>query len=109
MIVIELWLRRQWRRFILEAVALLVVMALALLVNNAVTGKVSFGQSASSVGTVGIMFAATVCGIAARYVFYLQKSQFSWLDFSKPIVISPIVLFPLIGSVQTTGELNAMQ
>ena len=55
------------------------------------------------------MFLAIVCGIAARYIFDLRKSQFSVLEFLKPIVISPMVLLPLIGSVLATGELNGMQ
>jgi len=108
-IVIELLLRRRWLRFVWEAVALLVLIVIALLVNNAATGRVAFGQGTSPVGTVGIMFVAAVCGIAARYIFYLQEGQFSWLDFLKPLTISPIALLPLIGSVQTTGELNGMQ
>jgi hypothetical protein len=108
-IVIELLIRRQWLRFILEAVALLIVIVIALFVNNAVTGRVAFGQGTSPVGTVGIMFVATVSGIAARYIFYLQAGHFSWLDFLKPLSISPIALLPLIGSVQTSGELSGMQ
>ena len=108
-ILVELFVRRQWLRFVLEAVLLLVVIGIALLVNNAVTGRVAFGEGASAVATVIIMLLAVICGIAARYIFYLQKGQFSLLDFFKPFAISPIVLLPLIGSVQTTGELNAMQ
>lgn len=109
LILAELFVRKQWLRFVLQAVVLLFVIGIALLVNNAVTGRVAFGQGASPVGTVGIMFLAVVFGIAARYIFYLQKSQFSLLDFFKPVAISPIVLLPLIGSVQTSGELNGMQ
>jgi hypothetical protein len=108
-IVIELSVRRRWLRFTLEAVSVLIVMAIALLVNSTVTGRVAFGEGKSPAGSVGIMFAATICGIAARYIFYLQAGQFSWLDFLKPLTISPIVLLPLIGSVQTTGELSGMQ
>ncbi|MGA9627836.1 MAG: hypothetical protein WBQ65_25410 [Bryobacteraceae bacterium] len=109
LILIELFVRRHWLRFVLQAVTLLVVIGIALLVNNAATGRVAFGQAAPPVGTLGIMFLAIVCGIAARYIFDLRKSQFSVLEFLKPIVISPIVLLPLIGSVLATGELNGMQ
>ena len=108
-IVVELLVRRRWLPFALEAVSVLIVIAIALLVNSTVTGRVAFGQGTPPVGGVGIMFAATICGIAARYIFYLQAGQFSWLDFLKPLTISPIVLLPLIGSVQTTGELSGMQ
>ncbi len=108
-IVVELILRKKLRRFAFELVLLLLVIILALLINNAATGKVSFGQKTSPFATVGVMFAATIFGIAARYIFYLQKGQFSWLDFLKPLVITPIVLLPLIGSVQTSDELSSMQ
>jgi hypothetical protein len=108
-VVIELLLRRQWLWFFLEAVALLLVIALALLLNNATTGRVAFGQGTSPLGIVCIMFVAIICGITGRYIFYLQSGQFSWLDFFKPVAISPIVLLPLIGSLRSTGELNEMQ
>jgi hypothetical protein len=108
-IAIELLVRRHWQRFAGQGIAVLIATAIALLVNNSTTGRVAFGQGGSPLGSVGMMFAATICGIAARYIFYLQAGQFSWLDFLKPLTISPIVLLPLIGSVQTTGELNSMQ
>jgi hypothetical protein len=108
-IVIELLIRRRWARFVLELIALLLMITIGLLINNAVTGRVAFGQGTSPIGTVGIMFAAIICGIAARYIFYMKGAKFSWLDFFKPITISPIVLLPLIGSIQNMGELNAMQ
>ena len=108
-IVIELLTRRRWVKFAFEAGALIAMVAIALLVNNAVIGHVAFGQGTSPVRTVGIMFAATVCGIAARYIFYLKAGQFSWLDFLKPVTISPIVLLPLVGSVQNAGDLSGIQ
>jgi hypothetical protein len=108
LILLELYLRRRVSRFLFEAVAVLFVISIGLLINNAETGRVSFG-GASPTWTVAIMFVSTIGGVSARYVFYLQKGQFSWLDFFKPVAVSPIVLLPLIGSVQTTGVLNEMQ
>jgi hypothetical protein len=109
LIIIELIVRKRWLRIVLEVVSGMAVLVLALLVNNAVTGRVSFGEGASPVATVAIMFVCTVLGVVARYVFYVQKGAFSWLDLLKPIAISPLVLLPLIGSVQATGEPNQMQ
>jgi hypothetical protein len=109
LILVELLIRRQWFRFWSQIFALLLVIGIALLVNNSVNGRVAFGESTSPVATVIIMFLATISGIAGRYIFYFQKGQFSILGFLKPIAISPIVLLPLIGSIQTTGELNNMQ
>ena len=109
-ILAELVHRKRWPRFLLEATIYLAVLALALLINNARTGVVAFGPlDTSPVRTVGIMFVATILGIAARFLFYLEKGQFSWLDFVKPIAISPMVLLPLIGSIQTNGNLSGMQ
>jgi len=107
--IIELILRRRWSRFVIEIVVFLVVTVIALLVNNAAMGHVAFGEGTSPVGTVGIMLLAIILGIAARYLFYLEKGRFSWLDFVKPAAISPIVLLPLIGSVQASSTLSEMQ
>ena len=108
-IVAELVLTRQFKRFLLELVAVVVVICLALLVTNASTGRVAFGEGLSPVWVVAIMFVATMCGIVARYLFYLQQGQFAWLDCLKPLAITPIILLPLISSIQSTGTLNNMQ
>jgi hypothetical protein len=108
-IVAEFARRRGWVRFALELTALLVTVAVALLLNNDVSGRVSFGPQDSPFFPVGITFAGIICGIAARYFFYLKQGKFSWLNFIKPIMISPIVLLPLISSVQAVGRLSPMQ
>ncbi|MCI5157679.1 MAG: hypothetical protein D3906_04425 [Candidatus Electrothrix sp. AUS1_2] len=54
------------------------------------------------------MFLCTMLGIMAHYVFYL-KGKFSWRAFLKPLVISPIVFLPLVGSVQSLTGLEPMQ
>lgn len=107
-ILIELVLIRRLRRFLIEVGALVAIGILALLVTTATTGRVAFGEGYSPAGTVGWMFLATLLGICARYIFYLQ-GNFSWIGMLKPISISPIVLLPLIGSVQSAGDLKAMQ
>jgi len=55
-----------------------------------------------------IMFVGILLGTVARYIFYL-KSKFSWLEFAKPLCISPILLLPLVGSVQGVKDLQPMQ
>jgi hypothetical protein len=108
-ILIEVFFRRDWRRFFFQACVISGIVLLGLAMNHASTGRVTaFGPDAA-VRTVLVMFGAAVLGIVARYIFYLEKGQFSILDFAKPIVISPIVLLPLIASLQTTGELTGMQ
>jgi hypothetical protein len=107
-ILTELALTRRVRRFIWEFSILLVLIVLDVLIANAVTGRVSFGEETSSWGIVLVMLGCVILGIAARYVFYL-KGAFSWLEFVKPLCISPIVLLPLIGSIQTVKTLEPMQ
>ena len=48
---------------------------------------------------VTLMFAGVVLGIIATYIFNMTGA-FSWRDFARPLVISPLVLLPLIGSLQ---------
>jgi hypothetical protein len=107
--LIDFILRRRWLRLCLELTVLIIVVAIALLLNNSVNGKVSLGEGQSLLVPVAIMFGAIVLGIVARYFFYLAPGQFSWLGLLKPTMISPIVLIPLIGSVQTGDGLNSMQ
>jgi hypothetical protein len=108
-IVAELVLTRQFKRFLLELVAVVFVVCLALLVTNASTGRVAFGDGLSPMWVVAIMFVATMGGIMARYLFYLQQGQFTWLDCLKPLAITPIILLPLLSSIQSAGTLNHMQ
>jgi hypothetical protein len=48
---------------------------------------------------VGLMFMGVILGIIATYIFNMA-GPFSWRDFARPLVISPLVLLPLIGSLQ---------
>ena len=106
--VADLALARRWRRFLIEIAVLAVLLALDVLVTNASIGHVAFGPGNSNTFVAGLMFVGTIAGIAARYIFYL-KTPFSWLGLLKPLCISPIVLLPLIGSIQNIKELDAMQ
>jgi hypothetical protein len=83
----------------------------AVLVLRLTTG---FPQSRQSFGGIGIvpaiaiMFLFVVAGIAARQIFYL-KGAFSWRRVLKPVVISPIVLLPLIGSLHGSTDVEQFQ
>jgi hypothetical protein len=103
------WLRsRELKRFLLELLPFLGLIILDVLIASASAGYVTFGAEASSIWISLAMFGAIVLGIAARYIFYLQ-GKFSWLDFVKPLCISPILLLPLIGSLQSVKSLEPMQ
>jgi hypothetical protein len=103
------WLRsRSSKRFIVELLPLLAFGVLDVFVASASAGYVTFGSEASPVVIVLTMFGAILLGVAARYVFYLQ-GEFSWLDFAKPLCISPILLLPLIASIQGVKSLETGQ
>jgi hypothetical protein len=108
-IVAEFAFRRRWLRFAFQLASLLIVIGIALLLNNDFSGKVSLGAKESPFFPISITFVGIICGIAARYFFYLKPGKFSWLNFIKPIVISPIVLLPLVSSVEAVGPLSPMQ
>jgi hypothetical protein len=107
--LIDLIFKRRFLRFCLEFGALIIVVVIALLLSNSVNGTVSFGEGQSPLVAISIMFVAIVLGIVARYVFYVEPGKFSLLDLAKPVTISPIVLIPFIGSMQTAGNFTAMQ
>ena len=106
-IVVELIRIRAVKRFVIQAV----VLVLAIVLLKATTGfpaaRTAFG-GVSPILAISIMFVCTPIGIAAHYLFY-TKGQFSWQAFLKPLVITPIVLLPLIGSVQGTSDLEPIQ
>jgi hypothetical protein len=73
------------------------------------TQQAAFGSTAglSQLLTVALMFVAILLGIVATYFFNLS-GPFSWKDFLRPIAVSPLVLLPLIGSIQG-AELQQIQ
>lgn len=99
---------RSIKRFLLELLPLIALVVIVLFITQASTGYITFGSGTSQTTVVLIMLVCILLGIVARYIFYL-RGQFSWLDFAKPLCISPILLIPLVGSVQALKELEAIQ
>jgi hypothetical protein len=98
---IDYFRRRSWPRLLTYVTALLAV-ALALSITTGFpfpTSRQAFGGGASPLLAVALMFVGVILGIAATYLFNLTGS-FSWQDFARPLVVSPLVLLPLIGSLQ---------
>ena len=91
----------------------LVLLAVFLIALNLMTGfpvpeaRIAFGGTISIWWAVIAMFVGIVFGMVAQYV-WSKPQKFSWLDFLRPIVISPLVLLPLIGSL-SGGPLEPMQ
>jgi len=103
------WLRtREFKRFLLELLLLLGLIVLDIFLASSSAGYVTFGLDDSSFMVALLMFPAILLGVAARYFFYL-RGKFSWIDFTKPFCISPIMLFPLIGSLQGIQRFEPMQ
>lgn len=106
-IIIEFIISRAVKRFIIQVVILLGVIVVLRVTTGFPATRVAFG-GVSPITATGIMFICTLLGIAAHYFFYL-KGGFSWRTFLKPLVTSPIVLLPLIGSVQGTSGVESVQ
>lgn len=70
------------------------------------TANHSFGPREDAI-TLGLTFACVVLGMIAHYVYDL-RGGFRWLDFLRPLVVSPIVFLPLLGTVRDPS-LNVVQ
>jgi hypothetical protein len=92
--VLDYFRRPSWRRTSMYGLAIgLISIGLIL-----PTDRQAFGV-ASPILALGLMFTGVLSGIAATYVFNLS-GPFSWRDFARPMVVSPLILLPLIGSLQ---------
>ena len=108
LIVVEWAQSRRHKRFLLELLPLVALLIVDVFIASEAAGYLAFGPGKSPTLVILIMFGAIVLGTVARYIFYLQ-SKFSWTDFAKPLCISPILLLPLVGSVQGSQNLQPMQ
>lgn len=104
------------RRLLPFAISLLVIGAVAvavlLWVPEPAPERAVFGASEeggfSVMVAVGAMFLSIGLGIVARYVFDADSGAFDWFALLRPVVISPILLLPLIGTLDN-GELQPLQ
>jgi len=96
------YFRGRSTRRLLVFLAVLSILAAGLYLTTGfpfLESRQAFGGGASPLIAVGLMFVSVVLGIIATYIFNLSGA-FSWRDFARPLVVSPIVLLPLIGSLQ---------
>jgi hypothetical protein len=106
-IIIELIIFRDIKKFVYQTVILVAVIVFLKLTAGFPATRVAFG-GVSPVIAIGIMLVCTLFGVAAHYIYYME-GKFIWRTFLKPLVISPIVLLPLIGSVQGSPGLEPVQ
>jgi hypothetical protein len=107
MVLLELlfvvdWLRSGGARRLIRGTIGIIVAAFILYLATgfpAATPRVAFGAGWSPELVLGVMFLAVVAGIAGHYIFH-RHGAFSWGSLARPLVASPIVLLPLIGSLQ---------
>jgi len=106
-ILVELIRSRSVKWFTIQAVGLVATIAILYLTAGFPQTKLVFG-GISLTSAIATMLICTILGIAANYFFYLS-GPFSWLSFLKPVLVSPIVLLPLIGSVQGLPQIESVQ
>jgi hypothetical protein len=108
MVLVEILLVLDWateggvRRLLIGTGCLLATALILHLLTGFPTAdgrRQAFGGGVSDEQMLALMFLGVVAGIAAHYAFY-ARGRFSWRSFARPLVVSPIVLLPLIGSVQ---------
>jgi hypothetical protein len=91
---------RSGSRFLISVLALVAFVIVLRITTEfpSSSSRQSFG-GASPLLALALMFFGVILGMAATYIFNLAAS-FSWRDFTRPLVVSPLVLLPLIGSLQ---------
>ncbi len=101
------WRTHESPAFWLETLLLIV----AFLVLRWQTGFPTVRQSFSAMPTattIAVMFICVVLGTVANY-FYYQKGSFSWKSLIRPVVVSPLVLLPLLGTLEGRSEIENVQ
>jgi len=94
------------RGWLIVAATVVVFGLLYLLIGFPRPGAASFG--ASPLLVCGLMFIAVILGVVASYVYEL-KTTFSWPELLRPVVTAPIILLPLLGSINSTSDVSTMQ
>lgn len=102
--ILDLIRLRSTRRFVLQTAAVAGAVLLLYLTTGfpVPRGRQAFGMGYPVELAVVVMLVGVVLGMAAHYVFH-QHEGFSWRDFARPFVVSPIVLLPLIGTLEGGG------
>jgi hypothetical protein len=99
------------RRRAIVGLVLLAIFLIALRLTTGFpvssSGRIAFGGTIAVGWAVLAMFIGVVLGMIAQYV-WTKPETFTLLDFLRPIVVSPMVLLPLIGSL-SNGPLEPLQ
>ncbi len=100
---------RRFRRLVTEGGLLLAAIVVLRVTTGFPTpaGRQAFG-GLGPLPAIALMFVCVLLGMAARYFFYL-RGEFSWVSFVKPLCVSPIVLLPLLGTIQGISAVGPIQ
>jgi hypothetical protein len=106
-IVVEVIRSRRWRRFLIQ----LAVVAAVIVILNLTTGfpqpKVHFGGS-SVLLAVAVMFGCVLAGMIANLLYY-SSERFSFRTLLKPFIVAPLVMAPVIGSLESAPRIETIQ
>ena len=109
-IIVDAIRTRQFKRLLWHILIWVVAIVIALLYFQQTTGRIAFGDGPSRIVAISVTFVATLVGIAAHYFFNLEKrADFDWFTLFKPLLITPIVILPLVGSMQQNANIEMMQ
>ena len=75
--------------------------------SGASSHRQAFGQG-QEYALIAVVFVCILLGMAARYFFYL-RGEFKWRSFLKPFLISPMVFFPLLGTIPFGNQIEPIQ
>jgi hypothetical protein len=98
----------QAQALLLELLPLGALVVVSVLIASETKGYLAFGAGTSPTIVILIMFAGVLLGLR-RPMHLLPASEVFVVDFAEPLWVSPILLLPLIGSVQGAEDLQAMQ
>lgn len=106
-IIFEFIKTRVFRAFLCQAGSIIVVVFLFRIVFGFPEAEISFGGM-QQLTIIFIMLICATLGIVAHHIF-MSKRKFSWRAVIKSSVVTPIVLLPLLGSIQSTSVVEPVQ
>lgn len=107
LILVELFTKRSIKIFFVELFIFLILSGiLRVMSDSQELRRIAFG-GISPITAIIIMFGSIILGIIANHRYVSRK--ISWHSLSRPIVISPMILLPLIGTLPSSTDLESLQ
>ncbi len=109
LLIAEILFSAETRMLSLLQILGVAAMAIVLHLTTGFPVPVQAFGGADPLWAVLIMLGCVVLGMMAHYGFFKGEVPFSWREFLRPLLISPIVIGPLLGSVVGAESLSPMQ